>query len=411
MANVRWLGRAAPIAQVDTVTIALTWAQNDTIALTINAKTITVTIGTLTTTAQVATTLKEAWEGETLTDTSASVSPSDGKEAFIEHNEITATVSGSVVSFTHDTSGVPFTMSVAETTAGDGTATEATATAATGPNFADNVDNWDSGAVPNGDDVWLDDSDVSILYGLSALSGASLGTFNVARSYTGNIGLPKNNEAGYVEYRDDYLLLEAGLINLGRGQGAGSSRIKIDTEATQTQITVEGTGPPPGLGLEAFLWKGTHGSNTLEIYGGSVGVAVHGGEAATLNSVLVTQGALRISSGCVLGTLTNHAGSVTLYASATTINNESGTILVVGLATITTLNLDGGLVDYRSTGGPPAITTANIAGTLDVSRDNSSRTITTCNLKPGGRIVDPLRTIVYTNGIAPASDTNEIIAA
>jgi len=118
------------VPQVDTVTIANTWAQNDTIQLVIGSSTVTVTIGTLTTTAQVATTLQQAWENLTLTDGSASVSPAEGGQLNIETSQITATVSGSVVTLTSGIAGQSFTLVVTETTAGDGTAVEAVATAA-----------------------------------------------------------------------------------------------------------------------------------------------------------------------------------------------------------------------------------------------------------------------------------------
>src|SRR3970040_2704259 len=107
MANKRWLGRAGAVAEVNTITIALTWAAGDTITVTINAEDLLVTIGTLVTTAQVATTLKQAWEGETFTDTTATVRPSGGGPDFTEYSEITATVSGSVVTLAGDTAGGP----------------------------------------------------------------------------------------------------------------------------------------------------------------------------------------------------------------------------------------------------------------------------------------------------------------
>lgn len=121
------------VSQVDTVTIANTWAQNDTIQLVIGSTTIIVTIGTLTSTAQVATTLRQAWEGLAFTDSSASVSPAEGGQLNIETSQITATIDALtplVVDLTSGIAGEAFTLVVTETTAGSGTAVEATATAA-----------------------------------------------------------------------------------------------------------------------------------------------------------------------------------------------------------------------------------------------------------------------------------------
>lgn len=118
------------VLQVDTVTIANTWAQNDTIQLVIGNSTVTVTIGTSTATTDVALTLQQAWENLTLTDGSASVLPAEGGQLNIETSQITATVSGSVVTFTSGRAGEAFTLVVTETTAGNGTAVEAAVTAA-----------------------------------------------------------------------------------------------------------------------------------------------------------------------------------------------------------------------------------------------------------------------------------------
>jgi hypothetical protein len=117
-----------PRAQIDTVTIALTWATADTIVLTIGSQSVTVTIGGDTTTQEVALTLKQAFNGETITDGTATVDPAAGAVSLSNFADLVATVSESVVTIT-GAKGVAFSLSVVETTAGDGTATEATVTA------------------------------------------------------------------------------------------------------------------------------------------------------------------------------------------------------------------------------------------------------------------------------------------
>lgn len=415
MANVRWEGKAQAIAQVDTVTIALTWAQNDTITLTINTKSIVVTIGTLTSTAQVATTLKEAWEGETLTDTSASVSPSGGKSDISEHNEITATVSGSVVSFTHDTAGVPYTMTVTEATAGDGTATEATATSATGPNFWSNADNWDTGSVPvSTDDVYFDNSAVSVLYGLDQ-SAVTLTSLTIARSYTGEIGLPKQNAAGYVEYRDDYLQISATTITIGRGDGTGSPRMKIDCGSVATTVNVESTGTSIETGIEALLWKGTNVANVIDVQDGDVGIAIHGGEAANLATLRCNTGNIRCGDGVVFAggaTVDNEAATLALFSDVTTINTFSGQTTVGGTADVTTLTINGGTVFYDSNG---TVTTLTVGGTginsvLDCSRDNRAMTVTNGTIELNGDIIDPQRRVTYSNNLVRGTSVRQLTA-
>lgn len=123
------------VAEVNTITVADTWAQNDTVALLLNGRVVTVTIGTLVTTAQVATTIKEAWNGEDFTDSSAAVSPTDGGPAFQEFAQNTATVSASVVTLTANSKGKRWLegMTCTATTAGNGSATLAASVAAAGP--------------------------------------------------------------------------------------------------------------------------------------------------------------------------------------------------------------------------------------------------------------------------------------
>lgn len=417
MASNRWLGRAQAIAQVDTVTSTGSPATNDTITLTINTKSLVITIGESSpTTTTVALAIQEAWENETFTDPLNSKTPARGGQDIAEHAEITATASGAVVTLTHDTPGTPFTLTVTES--GAGTAPEATATAADGPNFYDNADNWSLAAVPIAtNDVFVDDSSISILYGMGQ-SAIALLSFTVSRNYTGQIGLPKQNAGGgYVEYRADYLAIDATTITLGRGEGSGSGQIKIDSGSTQTAITVESTGSPP-FGLEAFLWKGTHASNTLEVHEGTVGVAVFGGEVATILTLLNTAGEVRCSDLVTLdgagAVVTNQSGSMELHSNVVTLTNSSGTILFGGSATIATLNFDGGTIDYQSSG---TITQANIGGTLrgatlDFSSDNSSRTITNAvSLRLNGRIVDPLQTVTYSGGILPGTGVEILSAA
>lgn len=420
MANKRWLGRASAVAQVDTVTIAGTWeAALDVITLTINAKDLVVTIGSLVTTAEIATTIQQAWENSDFADTTATKIPADGGQDFAEHAEITATVSGSVVTLTHDTDGTPFTLSVTVTDANvaadpptatllsDGTGAS---TLADGPNFYSNADNWDPTNVPvAADDVFIDNSAVSILFGLSQ-SAVALTSFTVARNFTGDIGLPKQNAAGYAEYRDDYLAVDATAINIGRGEGSGSGRIKLDSGSTQTAITIENTGSSAEFGIEALLWKGTQASNTLDVLDGSVGVAPFGGEIATLLTLRETAGTVRCGLGTTLATVSNQSGNLTVHSNIdTSLTNAAGTVLVGGSATVAILNANGGTVDYQSSG---LIGVANIGGpsgaTLDFSGRNVARTITTCNLNSGGQIIDPLRTGTYT--VVIGSDVESIEA-
>jgi hypothetical protein len=415
MADTSWLGRAGAVAEVDTITIAGTWAQNDTATITINGKDMVITIGTLTTTAQVATTIKEAYEGETLTDTSASVIPSGGKSDFTEHSELTATVSSSVVTLTANDAGTPWNvnsgMAVTENTAGDGTATLANATAATGPNHYDNVDNWSGGAVPTTEDVWVENSAVSILYGLSQ-AGNTLASFNQAASYTGDIGLPKTNASGYPEFRLDYLAVDVTALRIGYGQGTGAGRVKINSGTILSGVTVESTGSPAEVGLGAFIWKGTNVGNTLNVQNGNVSVAPFDGETAALSgAVTIAQGTTEFGKGVTFqggSSITAESANVTARSNLVTLTNATGVVTVEETATVGTMTIDTpATVIYKSSG---TVIAANINGTLDCSQDNRARTITTGTIGRGGRVIDPLQTITYGT-LALASDVREVTAS
>ena len=423
MATRRWLGHAADIKQVDTLAVAGTWVTGDTITLRIDNIDVVVTIGSLVTTGQVATTIKQAFNGETLTDTTASVVPTGGGAAIPQHNEITASVASSTVTFTADTAGVPFTMTGSETAVAGSITYTADVTAATGKNFWSNADNWSGNAVPvSTDDVYFEEGAIDCLYGLGQ-SAVTLTSLNVHKRYTGKIGLPNRNANGYSEYRATYLAVSATTVTLGNGSGNGSGRIKLDTGINVATLFVFGTGATAEAGLEPLLWKGTHASNAVNISYGSLGIAVLPGETANVSGGLrlgsttgVTQrlfggssGTVRCGSGVTLATITKDGGTLETDSNITTLNNYGGDT-VAKSGNITTVTIGAGTLFYLGVG---TITTANISGMIDFSRDERARTLTTTNLYRGGTINDPAKSVTFTNGIVlqqcQVSDVNLIL--
>jgi len=418
MAFKRWLGRAGAVAQVDTVTISTGagWGNDDTITLTINGKELVITVQTLLTNPQIATTVQEAWENLTFTDPTATKIPADGGQGFAEHAEITATVSGSVVTLTHDTDGTPFTLTAA--TSDTGGIAAATVTTATGPNHWDDVDNWEPGVdLPGasiGDEVIIENSDVSILYGLdqNAITN-DLTSITIPNNFTGDIGLSRQNAGGYVEYRDEYLTIPVGIVTIGRGEGSGSGRIKLDTHDDIAAIVVENTGASAEFGLEAVLLKGINTSNTLVVLNGSVAFAAFDDDVAKLLTLTVSNGSVRVGKGVstLMQTVKNVSGNVSLFSDVQTVTNSGGTLLLGGTAAMTTVLLQGGTCRYASSANIGTLTIGGALGAIfDASLENSARTITTLNVKPNMRIDDPLRTLTYTN-IAFDSDTRSLLSS
>lgn len=389
MANYRWVGNAVAVTQVDSAAVANTWATNDTATLSIGGKDFVVTVGSLTTTAQVATTIKQAFNGETLTDTTASCVPTiadGGAQAIPEFAEITASVSSSTVYFTGNDPGIPFTITASESTAGSGTfGAVSSVTACTGPNFANNADNWKDDSGTNGtpsstDTIIINAGSTSILYALTALTNT--GALEIELGYTGEIGLPDRNANGYDEYRTKYWRTDAASIIVGRGSGTGSRRINLNSGATQTALTVHGSGQP-ATGLDtAVNWQGTHASNAVTVLGGAVSIGYQPGAAAVVATLQQTASpsvplnrVVCANMGSAITTFTQKGGESRVKSAITTATIYAGTFTWQGGGTLATLNLLGGTMYVY---GSSTITTCTISGeaVLDFSRDGTSRAVT-----------------------------------
>lgn len=387
-----WRGDAPAVAEVKTLTLSGTWESDDLILLTINGKRLVVPAAS-TVTGDIASTVADAWN----------------ECAIAEFAEVTAEAVGSAVLLTHDTPGVPFGLAVVTTEANDDPADDqaadlATTTAATGPYHWDEPANWSTGAAPaNGDEVYLADSSVDVRYGLEQ-SAVTLDKLDIARSYTGRVGLPQRQRAGYVEYRETYLQIGAAAMVIGAGDGAGSGSLRIDTGTAQTAIDVHGTGPSSEAGIEAFLWRGNHADNQLHVTAGSVGVAVLPGETATLATLRVGyqrsvagDAAVRCGAGATLDAVEQSGGLLVLQSDVATATVTDGELVYLDGA-LGALELDGGSVRYRSA-GELTLAAVGRGGVLDFRQDMRPRTVAGCALHDGFELHDPFRTVTFSAGI------------
>lgn len=403
MSTRRWLGSAQGEAQVTEYVFGGTWEATDVIICTIGTKAFDTVAGSTTIT--------------TLIDTLVTAWNALDEDVYPEFAGITASRSSNSLVLTADDEGIPFTCTVSTTETGGGAADAQTidggtssagidSTACTGPNFWSVAANWSGGAVPvNSDDVVIENTDVSILYGLGQ-SAVTLTSLTIRQSFTGQIGLPQVNEdGGYSEYRADQLAIGATTVKIGEGDGSGSSRIKINFGSVQMATTVYNSGTRAEEGLPAILLKGTHASNVLEVYQGSVGVAMLAGEVATIATLSVgyttsveLDAQVTCSSGVTLTTANVSGGSLQLNAGLTTLSMLAGTVEVFA-GNITTVTVDGGTFYYRGTG---TITTLTISdgGTVDFSRDMSTRTVTNAlQMHKGATLKDPNAGVTYSAGI------------
>jgi hypothetical protein len=376
MATPRWIGAALAIFQKDSITIAGTWATADTLSVNIGTRTLVLTIGATVTTASIAQAVLEMINGDTIT---GDATRSDTGDNVPEFTEVTATLfSASVVHVTANTAGKPFTMTATEVTAGDGTATRAGVVTCTGPNYWDNADNWDTGVVPaDTDTVYIDNSSVSILYGLdqSAIEPAAM---YVGLSYTGEIGLPEiNAEGGYYEYRSQYLSIGPAILKIGAGDGNGSGRIKINSTADACALTVFASGASADA-LPAIIWKGTEATNSLNLQGGSLGVAIFGAETATLATINQSGGSLVCGAGVTLSGALTKSGGTTEFNSAiaTSLTQTGGETRLFGTGAVALLVLQGGSVLYNTTGTLGGASIVSGTGVLDFGGHAVATTVT-----------------------------------
>lgn len=417
MANRRWLGKAKNISQVATIVVADTWATNDTITITIDGIDFVVTVGSLFTTAQVATTLKQAFNGETLTDTSASCSPTiseGGSQAINQLYGITASVSSSTVTLT-GILGIPFTISAAASTAGDGDITlTLEATAATGKWHWNNADNWSGGAVPvDNDTVIFDSGNVDCRYALTASMQPAL--FVLSKGYRGKIGLPEINmdtpAKPYPEYRGKYLTFDDNSVTCTyqlfmEDGGAGSPLVRIDAGAGQAIFNIYGTASRYDAAYPNLLLLGVHVSNVLYASAGDAGVAFFEGESAKLvglraagSARIVCGNGVEFQSSTVIDITSATVQIESATASSDIDINGGGKLLALGTAAHADIDVQSGTCDYRSSG---TITTLRVGdgGLFDRSNDLRALTVTNVvNVVRGSRIKDPNKTMTLSAGI------------
>jgi hypothetical protein len=389
MAVTNWLARAAARAQVETVTIALTWAIADVANVTINGKTVTFT-ATANTIANVVAGLLAALQASTI----------------VEFLEITwASPGAGTITGTGKVAGKPFTVTASETTAGNGTCTTATTTAATGPNHVNDANNWSGAAVPvNGDEVNVDLSKGSMLYGLDQ-SAVTLAVCRIFRSsQTSNrAGLPLINTGGYTEYRETSLKWGATLATLD-----ADCPVYFDFGLAQTACEVLRTaGALSGVPETRLI--GSHASNVWEINSGFAAIGLFPGQ--TSNGATLRVNANASMAGGVDADFVNitNGGTLDISGVFTTFANEGGQATIRGDQNATTLAVTGGTVIKRFSG-----TIADVVvgpGTIDASQDLSPATFQNTVLEKDGVIKDPAQTITHNSGIEMGDTANQVQAA
>ncbi len=383
MAVVLWRGDAPAVAQVSTATIT-GYDAATTYSVIINGKSVS-TVGT----------------GGSVTTTAVALLALLQASTIPEFLEVTWTnPSGAIITGTALTAGVPFT-ATSDDSGGTGVfGAFSTTTTSSGPNDWSVALNWSGAAVPvNSDDVYIGNN-IPIYYGL-AQSAVNLTSLTFLETFSSDVGLPLLNPSGYSEYRPTRLAIGAATITTYSTSG----RIRLDPGSHTTTINGYNTGSASDTA--AFDTTGSGSTYTLNLLKGSYAVAIEPSQTATLGTVRIGyisnvggDVTLILGSGCTTTTVNQEGGVLTMYAGATTLTMIGGTATTIGAGAFTTMTVQGGSTVYhRSTG---TITTLNVypGATADFSLDLRARTVTNCTVYSGGSLIDPEKTVTFTNAFA-----------
>jgi len=381
MAINQWIAAAEAVAQVDTFTPANVGIGN-VFTLTVTGFDGTSHVISYTaaaaTVADVTAGLTDAWNNST----NSLCTP------------ITAADNTTDLTLTADTAGSAFQVA-SSATGGTATFTRVATTANDGPGVWSSGENWSLGNPPGengaGEEVYVQDSSVDILYGLdNSAATNTIDALHVTASFTGKIGW--NETAGYV---GDYLQIKATNIFIGENfegtSAASSSRIKIDAGTVATSVIVYNTSRTSDTNKAAFRFLCNNASSKItEIRKGTVSVAALEGETSTIGSVLTSydtnkssDSQLTLGRGVTITTYEQIGGKGTVKCATTNTTCSAGTLLLVEGA-ITNLTVKGGEVIPVTT---DTITTCLVyGGTCDFTRSSEQRTVNTLKVGSGATL-------------------------
>jgi hypothetical protein len=396
MANCIWLGSAVSVQQVRTYTVGGTPSAGDLFLLTVGAKTFSYAAAASPTAASVAAGLAAMLQAS---NTTLNPELAQLAIAYVAPNTW-FTVTGMA--------GVPFDVQTAlgADNVGSGTFNWTDTIPATGPNFANAAANWSGGAVPvSGDNLFLTNSSVSILYGLdmSSVTGVSV---TVDATFTGTVGLPRNRgTAGgpsFAEYLPQYWQIGATNCTINTGGG----RFKLDTGSGGTSIVVTGAASSAEAGIKTILWIGT-GTNTVSISKGSFAAANFPGENAAISELTqewqtnqAGDSDVRLGPGCDVATVHKTGGTLEINAATTTfLQNGIGTTTFLAGEQGSLSVYGAGSILYGEAGNYAALHVSGGA-TADFRRGGGAITGTNTGLTGVYALLDPAQRITFTNPIS-----------
>jgi len=373
VSNLRWIGNAAYVTDLWTISAPSGTIVSQTYNVTINGKSVSYTAGGSDTASFIL---------QSLQGLLAAFNPAPPAE----FQELTWALVGTAGSYTaitatQNTPGVPSTISV--TTSGAATFSITNTTPANGPNFFTTAANWDLGTAPANSSVcYFDNGSIPCLYGLStSLTGV---TIVVNQGYSGLIGLPALNQTNtsttgtYSEYRTQSLTLAGGTVTINSTSvqrcniafGAHLATVQIVATSTQRLLS----------SVPIVLITGGNSSSVLTAVQGDIGVAFYENQTAqfaTISTGYATNPnsdvVLYVGVGATLATVVKNGGSHEIHANVTTITSDfsGGTLTLKDAITVTTLNAYAGTVTVATSG---TIGTINLYGTATLTFNADPRT-------------------------------------
>ena len=431
MAKRAFLGVDTPIPQVDTITISGVWAAADTVTVEVDgAGQLICTVDSASLT-DVGNAIVYMLTGTGTLPTGYKVTATGAEIGeYQQFSSVELNTATNVVTITGAADGRPFSLTVTETTAGSGTASETTATMPTGPHDFNVAKNWSGGAVPvDGDEIIFDSRMQNDLrYNISQPT-ITPDRIEYTRDCTKNVGLEETNTTAnpnypFYESLTTHLTMgEVGLsmtVNIGvSGPEVGANRmgwIKLNTNLADVTGTIDQTRTRTNSAAPVSL-QGASSSTTWHFNRGDIDIAVQEDQTFSVNTVNV-------------GYIDSQASDVRLQIGSGSSNailfwNQTGGQVTTQTA-IGTSNIDGGTINYRAASGATTIqrlrnavlnwenagTISNIIAwenaVIDASRDSKSRTLTDFTMNAGSTFLDPRDSVALTDGIEIPGDLNDV---
>jgi hypothetical protein len=381
-----WRGDAPAVARVVTLTVGGTVGSGDTVSYAIG----TCTVAAAATGSDTKATLAAALYAALAASDDARMK--DVSWGYVDGDEF--------VTGTASTPGVPF----AGTAAGTGTTTltEAETTASSGPSHADEPLNWSAGTLPAAGEDVLVAGGADLLYGLENITRAAYNSFAVKASFTGNVGLARYAEAGYLEYRTRSFPLDTGVpVAVGEGDGQGPARVNLDID-TAASVVVHKTAGRQSDAVPVVNLVGAS-SGTVTVASGDVALA--GDDDATACAVttltLDNDAAVTVGPGATASTANLDAdGKLVAHGAVTTLNATGGTATLYQMPT--TVTADGTCaVDLRGTGTATTVTARGQgegkSPTVECGNNPRAKTFTNSSFTGAAVLNDPDKSVTFTN--------------